>query len=147
VLRRDRVVIRCPILDMTASSSRQRHGRTPFHAEPDGAQARPARPGKAVRIQGFEGLRRVHRELERQARERAEQAAREARERVQREREKALFAHLVGPVVPMKCAGKAHIERPRPAPVPLQRQLDEQEVLRSSLSDEFDAVTLMETDD
>lgn len=131
---------------MTDASARYPN-RPSATRQPEGHGPSGSRVAKAVRLQGFEDLRKVHREWAQQARERAEAQAREARERARREREQALFAHLVGPVVPMKCAGRADIQRPRPDPIPLQRRLDEQEVLRSSLSDEFDAVSLMETDD
>ncbi len=122
------------------------------HAQP---VARPTEEGgrgtngtsRGVRLRGFDDLRKVHRELARQARERAEAQAALAREVARQEQEKNLFVHLVGPVVPMRALGRAPIDRPRPEPVPLQRRRDEQEVLRSSLSDEFDAASLLETDD
>ncbi len=83
--------------------------------------------------------------------EAAAQAARHeaaARERVAREKhERELFARSVGPVVPLRHAVRATIERPRPAPAPRQRERDDAQVLREAISDEFDVETLLDTDD
>ncbi len=76
----------------------------------------------------------IHREAQRQA-------------ELQRERERRLFAHAVGPV--QAIANPGRIE-PRPVPVqplPVQRQLDEASVMREALSDEFDIETLLHTDE
>jgi DNA-nicking Smr family endonuclease len=40
-----------------------------------------------------------------------------------------------------------HLAPEPPAPIPVQQQLDEQRVLRESLSDEFDVSTLLDADD
>ena len=89
--------------------------------------------------------------LARTMREAAAEAARrddEARERAAREkRERELFAHAVGPVVPLRHAGRAPVERPRPHPHPRQRERDDAAVLREAISDEFDVETLLDTDD
>jgi DNA-nicking Smr family endonuclease len=53
----------------------------------------------------------------------------------------------VGPVVRLRRQGRAELIRSRPAPHPRQRELDEAEVMRVALSDEFDPESLMETDD
>ena len=72
----------------------------------------------------------------------------EARERAARDkRERELFAHTVGPVAPLRKAGRAALERPRPHPVPRQRERDEAAVLLEAISDEFDVETLLDTDD
>ncbi|WP_312304700.1 Smr/MutS family protein [Pulveribacter sp.] len=81
----------------------------------------------------------------------AQQAARE-RERREHERrlqaERNLFAASVGAVRPLKGqdARLWHVPEP-PEPLPVQRQLDEERVLRESLSDEFDVTTLLDVDD
>lgn len=84
----------------------------------------------------------------------AERAAAEAIQReaarqaeLQRERERRLFEHAVGPV--QAIANPGRIE-PRPVPVdplPVQRRLDEASVMREALSDDFDIETLLHTDD
>lgn len=77
------------------------------------------------------------RRLEAQARE---QALRERRER-------ELFAHTVGNVVPLRTATTVPPARPRPLPIPRQRERDEAAALRETISDEFDVESLLETDD
>lgn len=83
-------------------------------------------------------------EQERLAQERA--AALEAA-RKRAEAEKNLFQRAAGQVQPLPKHGKVH-HAPEPvAPIPAQRQLDDQRVLREAISDEFDTSTLLETDD
>ena len=69
-----------------------------------------------------------------------EQAAAERRER-------ELFANTVGQVVPLRRAAHPAPERPRPPARARQRQRDEKAVLVESISDEFDAESLLDTDD
>jgi DNA-nicking Smr family endonuclease len=100
-----------------------------------------------VKAHSLSELAAIHRAL-RDQRQRAEEvAARRAAVEAARRRERELFASTVGPVVPLRATNLADIARPRPLPLPLQRELDEAEVLRVSLSDDFDAASLMETDD
>ncbi len=60
---------------------------------------------------------------------------------------KDLFALAVGNVKPLPDARRAVLSPAPPAPVALQRQRDEQAALREALSDEFDASTLLDTDE
>ncbi len=60
--------------------------------------------------------------------------------------ERNLFAVSVGPVLPLRKGAAAPPTRARPAPVPRQRLRDEARVLEESLSDDFDAAWLLETD-
>ena len=85
----------------------------------------------------------------------AERAAREARllqERAEAERraraEQNLFQTTVGPVRALKGQDdrRWHLPEP-PQPVPTQRELDEERVLREAISDEFDVSTLLDVDD
>ena len=86
----------------------------------------------------------------------AEAAAREAeRLRLQREAqrraqaERNLFRDAVGPVQSIKRQHRDrrwHMPEP-PEPLPLQHWLDEERVLRESISDDFDVSTLLDTDD
>ncbi|HEX5635072.1 MAG TPA: Smr/MutS family protein [Gemmatimonadales bacterium] len=90
-------------------------------------------------------------ELRQAMREAAAEAARreaEARARAAAEqRERELFARTVGPVAPLRPVGRTPLERPRPHPVPRQRERDDAAVLQEAISDEFDVETLLETDD
>ncbi|WP_395700917.1 Smr/MutS family protein [Aquabacterium sp.] len=77
----------------------------------------------------------------------AEHAARE-RERLRRHKaEHDLFARAVGPVHRLRDRGLADIDRPRPAPHPRQRELDEQAAMREAMSDEVNLESLLLTDD
>jgi len=79
----------------------------------------------------------------------ADAAARETeRLRLHRQdREKRLFELAVGPVQPLSTARRA-VHPPRHvAPMPVQRQRDEEAVMREALSDDFDVETLLHTDD
>ena len=100
-----------------------------------------------MKVRSLQELSSIGRHLaEQHARQAREEAAqREAERRAQAERE--LFARAVGPVQPIPQRRKAHLAPPPAEPVPLQRQLDEQRVLREALSDEFDVSTLLDVDD
>lgn len=105
------------------------------------------RPG----LKAFEDLatalkakrRKASAEAARQAAQQREQAAIATRERMERD----AFALAVGPVKRLPDTRRAELQRPRPAPEPVQRQLDEAAALREALSDEVDLETLLLTDD
>ncbi len=78
-----------------------------------------------------------------QAERQAALAEAAAREREERDR----FRNHAGPVTPLRARTHAHLPRPPVEPVPRQRQLDEAAALASSLSDDFDVTTLLDTDD
>ena len=63
------------------------------------------------------------------------------------EAEKNLFRDLVGEVKPISTQGRVALALPKPAPLPLQRWNDEEQVLKASLSDEMDVERLLDTDD
>ncbi|WP_422843694.1 Smr/MutS family protein [Acidovorax sp. M2(2025)] len=85
----------------------------------------------------------------------ADRAAREARlqqERAEAERraraEQNLFQTAVGPVQALKGQHDRRWHTPEPPePLPVQHWLDEERVLRESISDEFDVSTLLDVDD
>ncbi len=72
---------------------------------------------------------------------------RRAAERAATERQRQLFAHSVGAVQAVAPQDRAAIERERPAPLPRQREADEQAALRESMSDGVDVESLLLTDD
>ena len=81
-------------------------------------------------------------------RRRAEVAHAAERERAASERrERNLFADAVGHVVPLRKAATPAPVRARPAAVARQRERDEAAALAESISDAFDAESLLETDD
>lgn len=71
------------------------------------------------------------------------EAAQAARERAEREQ----FARAVGPVQRVAAGERAPPSRPRPEPQARQREADEAQALASTLSDELDPATLLETDE
>jgi DNA-nicking Smr family endonuclease len=76
---------------------------------------------------------------EREAAERTAEAERQTREA-------ALFEHSVGAVTPLRERGRAALPSRHPAPLPLQRALDERAALRETMSDEMDVESLLDTD-
>ncbi|RZU02892.1 Smr/MutS family protein [Rivibacter subsaxonicus] len=97
-------------------------------------------------LHGLEGLRVLKKQIDARTRE-AERLAAEAREReAAARREREAFALAVGPVTRLPERGRATPQRPRPPAQPLQRQRDEQAVLKESISDEMDIESLLETD-
>jgi DNA-nicking Smr family endonuclease len=100
-----------------------------------------------MKVRGLSELKRLQKEIEAQRRAQAEaEAARAAAER-ERQARVHLFRHAVGPVKPLAPSGHHILRRPPPPPLPLQRERDEQAVMREALSDEFDAETLLHTDE
>ena len=100
-----------------------------------------------MKVRALAELAAVKAEL---ARQRAEAAAtqRAAAEQAERERrERELFARSVGPVAPLRRAAPPPLPRPRPEPEPRQRQRDEAAALAASISDAFDAESLLDTDE
>ncbi len=92
-------------------------------------------------------LKQVQRVLaETRARDAAEAAALAAAER-RRAAEKDLFTRAIGATAPLRRKASVPLAPDPPAPIPVQHQLDEQRVLRESLSDEFDVTTLLDVDD
>jgi DNA-nicking Smr family endonuclease len=100
-----------------------------------------------MKLNTLADLKQVKKEIDRQAQERvAQEAARKEAQR-QREAEKKLFANAIGKVKPLQTEKKAALQPEPPAPIPVQRQRDEQAVLREALSDEWDTASLLNTDE
>lgn len=74
-------------------------------------------------------------------------AAVEHQQSLAERREQSLFATAVGAVVPLKKSATPALARARPPAVARQRQRDEAAALAESISDAFDAESLLETDD
>lgn len=99
---------------------------------------------KAKSLQDLQALRKQLAEQERVARE---QAAARAEALKRSEADKDLFQRAAGKVQRLGAHGRVHHPPEPVAPVPAQRQLDDQRVLHEAISDEFDASTLLEVDD
>ena len=100
-----------------------------------------------ARLQGLQGLHGLRDALAQAQRERAERQARERAERAEAERARLLFATAVGPVTRLPPSDLADIGRPRPEPLPRQREADERAALLQTWSDEVDVESLLLTDD
>lgn len=84
------------------------------------------------------------------ARAKALEAKRIAQEKARLQREQAerdLFVKTVGEVLPLSRPQHATAPLVPPKPHAFQQKLDDQAVLKESLSDEFDACTLLDVDD
>jgi DNA-nicking Smr family endonuclease len=100
-----------------------------------------------VKIKSLADLKAVKREIEAQAHRQAQEAAQLAEARRRAEAEKNLFVNAAGAVQPLLDKRRALLKKEQPAPVPVQRQRDEQAVLSEAISDEFDVSTLLDTDE
>ena len=102
---------------------------------------------KTRNLKSLADLKDVQRSLAQQReREAAEAIARAAAEK-KRAAEQDLFTRAIGATQPLRRKAAVHLAPEPPAPIPVQQQLDEQRVLRESLSDEFDVSTLLDADD
>jgi DNA-nicking Smr family endonuclease len=99
---------------------------------------------KSKSLQDLQAIRKHLADQERVARE---QAALKAEAQKRADGERNLFQRAAGKVQPLARHGRVH-HAPEPvAPIPAQRQLDDERVLKEAISDEFDAATLLEVDD
>lgn len=109
------------------------------------------KPPTNTPLRDFADLKRALGKAAKVAAVRAEQVRleRELREAEQRsqEAERHLFQQAVGQVHSLQPTGRIEPKPRRTPPVALRRQLDEQAVLRESLSDEFDVESLLDTDE
>jgi DNA-nicking Smr family endonuclease len=101
-----------------------------------------------MKAKSFQELQAIRQRLAQDQAYAVEQAAARAARQQAEQKEHLLFARAVGPV---RALGAAATERvrlaPEPAaPLPRQRQRDEQAVLHEAISDQFDASTLLEVD-
>lgn len=101
----------------------------------------------APKLTQLADLKQVKIRIQRQA---AEAAAIEAKrievEKIRRA-EKDLFSSSVGRVKPLVAEKIANLVFDLPPPIPTQKQLDDQAVLREALSDEWDTESLLDTDE
>lgn len=100
-----------------------------------------------MKLRSLQELEQLQRHLQQAAREAAALEAERLERDAAEKRERELFTRTVGPVTPLKEHGRSNPARPKPAPHPKQRKLDEAAVLREALSDEFDVESLLETDE
>jgi len=100
-----------------------------------------------TKVRTLADLKLVQKQLAEQRRRAAEAlAAQQASER-RAQAEASLFRRAAGEVTRLRHAPRIALAQEPAAPIAVQHQLDEQRVLHESLSDEFDAATLLDVDD
>jgi DNA-nicking Smr family endonuclease len=100
-----------------------------------------------VKAKSLKDLQQIQRQLAEQRQRAAElELVRVASQR-KAEADKNLFVRAAGDVKPLRHPPRVVHVLDQPAPIPVQQQLDDQRVLHESLSDEFDASTLLDVDD
>jgi DNA-nicking Smr family endonuclease len=101
-----------------------------------------------MKAKSFQELQDLRQRLAEQQTRAAQQAAERATEQQAERQRHQLFARAVGPVRALNAAATDRVRLvPEPgAPLPLQRQRDEQAVLREAISEQFDTSTLLEVD-
>ena len=106
---------------------------------------------KAPAIKDLLGLKAVKAEMEARVKRVKELEATRKAALAKAKAEKEFFARAVGIVKPLppkhRPGERAALRLVQAAPIAVQHQLDEQAVMREALSDEFDAETLLDTDD
>ena len=102
-------------------------------------------------IKDLKDLKAVKKEIETRARLEQERVAARLAAAAKSRSEKELFSRAIGPVKALSTkhlpGHKASLQRAQPAPIPVQQQRDELAVMREAISDEFDAETLLDTDE
>ncbi|MEJ7687511.1 MAG: Smr/MutS family protein [Variovorax sp.] len=104
-------------------------------------------PSKSNNLKSLADLKSVQRALSERREREAAAAAVQALAEKKRLAERDLFTRAIGATQPLRRKAAVPLAPEPPAPIPLQHQLDEQRVLRESLSDEFDVTTLLDVDD
>jgi DNA-nicking Smr family endonuclease len=100
-----------------------------------------------VKTKSLQDLAALRTQIAESARLAREQAAAAAAAQKRAEADRTLFQRAAGAVRPLAHQGRVHHVPEPPAPIPAQRQLDDQRVLHEAISDEFDASTLLEVDE
>lgn len=100
-----------------------------------------------VTVKSLADLKQVKKAIETQAQAEAERKAEAQRRARQATADRDLFLQAAGKVQPLAVPAKATLKTEKPQPLPLQRQRDEEAALQETISDEFDASTLLEVDE
>lgn len=100
-----------------------------------------------MKAKSLSDLGQLKEEIRRQQQLDAERRRLELEEEKLRQSQKSLFLKAVGEVSPIQHGTRVRLKAPPPAPIAFQQIKDDQDVLQESLSDEFDASTLLDVDD
>lgn len=104
----------------------------------------PTRPSIYTDLSELKGITK---RLKAQAKQAEEERKRQKQLARQAQAEQDIFRRHVADVIPLKNDNRAILEHPKPRPIPFKRLQDNEEVMISSLSDEFDVETLLDTDE
>ena len=100
-----------------------------------------------ARVRHFSDLAVLRDALARDAADHARREREALRAAAEAEREANLFRTSIGGVEPLKVRARVEHPRQRPPPIAHQRQLDEAAALVESISDDFDADAVLDTDE
>jgi DNA-nicking Smr family endonuclease len=98
------------------------------------------------RLHSLADLKKIKQQIAEQEAQRVAQQAAQKLAQASKQAQETLFRAAIGKVQPLTDTGRVRIETQKPQPAPMQRLLDEKEVLRASLSDDFDVSSLLDTD-
>jgi DNA-nicking Smr family endonuclease len=98
-------------------------------------------------LKNFTDLKQWGQKLKQQQDDRARVEAERLKKETQERIEANIFRSSIGNIAPLKLAEKYLATPVRPKPIAFQHIADERAALQESLSDEFDADSLLETDD
>lgn len=104
-----------------------------------------------MKLKSLQDLQAIGKKLAEQQKIAADQERARAEAEHKAHAERTLFVRAAGEVKPLRehhaKHKRVHLGPAQPAPVAVQQMLDEQRVLQESISDEFDATTLLDIDD
>jgi DNA-nicking Smr family endonuclease len=100
-----------------------------------------------VKSNSLKDLAQIKKELEQTQKKQKELEEAQAALQKKALAERNLFSRAVGVVQPIAQMPRAPLKQQLPKPLAYQKKLDDQAVLKESLSDEFDATTLLDVDD
>ncbi len=95
----------------------------------------------------FASLKELYRELERTRKAEQQRRVEQTRRQKQAQRDAHLFRQWAQDVIPLAPDNRVTLPATAPEPLPLQRWADDDAVLRESLSDDYGAEWLLETDE
>lgn len=102
---------------------------------------------RVVKAKSLQDLQQIQRKLAEQQQLAAQQQEQRRLAQLKADADRNLFARAAGEVQPLRHAPRVRLAGDPPLPIAVQQQLDEQRVLLESISDEFDATTLLDVDD
>jgi DNA-nicking Smr family endonuclease len=100
-----------------------------------------------VKAKSLQDLQQIQRKLAEQQQVAAQQEAVRKQAQQKADAERSLFVRAAGEVRPLQHPPRVVLSPQQPPPIPVQQLLDDQRVLLESISDDFDASTLLDVDD